>query len=406
MLRYLLGEHAREVLAIRLGNEAVVENSQTLVGPEADELLLIFDEIRAPLRDALEDLGKVAQIKRVVGLHWGWQEILGDRLVHVDCRDNHGRRDGLHAAAEALAQHPVEDRAKDALERLAVERHEIDDIEMPDIPLRDAGPTTTRRAHRSNELRVDDLAVLVLVTVVPTCVVHPLPQDLDRRLRAILLLGRHVQIIDEDDAGLVQRRAENPLTTLVELAVDDVLRRVRRGLRRKVDADRHPRVVRAVQKLVVLHRNALAGAGVASAEHVEPVREQLGNEPLRPDRVDGGHDDAGERSVFRDAKAGRRVDPIEPLGLLHVEAEVVYERPLGRRHDGLALLVHIVTVLRQEIKVGLVLGHVVSQQSAKVDVEFDAPIGVDACASGPDDTLDERTLEHFGKVGRETVWRL
>ncbi len=57
----------------------------------------------------------------------------------------------------------------------------------------------------------------------PLTVVHPLPEQLDRRLGAVDLQRGHVEVVDEDDALHAHRRAVDALAPLVQLVVDDVL---------------------------------------------------------------------------------------------------------------------------------------------------------------------------------------
>ena len=52
-----------------------------------------------------------------------------------------------------------------------------------------------------------------VLAVVPVTVVDPLTQQLDGRLRAVLLLGRHVEVVDERDALLAERRPVHTLAT-------------------------------------------------------------------------------------------------------------------------------------------------------------------------------------------------
>ena len=52
-----------------------------------------------------------------------------------------------------------------------------------------------------------------VLAVVPVPVVDPLPQQLDRRLRSVLLLGRHVEVVDERDALPAERRSVHALPT-------------------------------------------------------------------------------------------------------------------------------------------------------------------------------------------------
>lgn len=128
----------------------------------------------------------------------------------------------------------------------------------------------TWRSHGSDELDVDQFDGSHVLQVVPVPVVEPLAEQLDRRLRAVRLPHRHVEVVHKHDLkressslqrmkvseatwfelifgwllyhdachthGLLsQRRAENALAAFVELGHDDALRLVGAGLRREVD---------------------------------------------------------------------------------------------------------------------------------------------------------------------------
>lgn len=70
---------------------------------------------------------------------------------------------------------------------------------MTYVALGDARASSTRRAHRSDKLDVDKLAERILLAIVPTSMVHPLPQYFDRWLCAVRLLSWHVEVVDEYD---------------------------------------------------------------------------------------------------------------------------------------------------------------------------------------------------------------
>jgi hypothetical protein len=55
----------------------------------------------------------------------------------------------------------------------------------------------THHVEQSNDRRI--------FTIEPIALIEPLTEQLDGRLTAVLLLARHIQIIDEDDALLAQR---------------------------------------------------------------------------------------------------------------------------------------------------------------------------------------------------------
>lgn len=70
--------------------------------------------------------------------------------------------------------------------------------------------------------RTDDFAV------VPSVVVHPLADQLDGRLCPVLFQCWHVQIVNEKDCVLSERRGVHPLPSLVQFAVDQILK-IRNG---------------------------------------------------------------------------------------------------------------------------------------------------------------------------------
>ena len=74
----------------------------------------------------------------------------------------------------------------------------------------------------AHQILQEDFAAILSVIPVPN--VEPLPQQFNGRLRTVLLLGRHVQVVDEDHAFLAHGRSEHTLATPVKLGHDDVLR--------------------------------------------------------------------------------------------------------------------------------------------------------------------------------------
>ena len=50
--------------------------------------------------------------------------------------------------------------------------------------------------------------------VIPALVVHPLPQELDRRLCSVHLHGWHVEVINKKDKMLAQRRTKHSLASV------------------------------------------------------------------------------------------------------------------------------------------------------------------------------------------------
>lgn len=130
----------------------------------------------------------------------------------------------LHGRVESTLKEPLQNSAENPLQRFIAEWNKIKQVKVPDVALGNTCSPSTRWAHRSHELHVDELAEGVLLAVVPASVVHPLTQNFDRWLCAVRLLGGHVKVVYEDDACHPQRRAEHTLAALVKLRIDNVLR--------------------------------------------------------------------------------------------------------------------------------------------------------------------------------------
>lgn len=83
--------------------------------------------------------------------------------------------------------------------------------------------TTAGRPHSTEEEDIlqDDLRCVL--EVVPVSVIHILPEQLDWRLRAINLLGWHVEIVNEDHRSLVDRRTKDAFATTIEFGHDNEL---------------------------------------------------------------------------------------------------------------------------------------------------------------------------------------
>ena len=247
--------------------KTVVEDAEELVRPEEHQVGWLLEVLLAREEHALHDARKVAQVEGVVRLGGRGEQVEHRCLVHV----HRGRDDGGRELEEAhvellLGEPPVEDRLEDSLHRGVVEGRVRDDVEVAHVARRDRVAPAAGRAHGRDEREVDQLAEDELLAVVPAAVVHPLAQDLNGRLRAVRFERGHVEIIDEDDGALADRRAEDALLALIELGVDDVLRLVAVRLRREVDEDARPFLC-IEREDELLHVGRLARAGRAHEEH-------------------------------------------------------------------------------------------------------------------------------------------
>ena len=60
--------------------------------------------------------------------------------------------------------------------------------------------------------------------------IHPLPKQLNGRLRPVGLQRRHVEVIDEEHRVLSQRGSEYSLAAFVEFSVDQILKKLAQNM--------------------------------------------------------------------------------------------------------------------------------------------------------------------------------
>lgn len=80
----LLVEHGFELLLILGGNETIVEDTQDLVAPKFDQVLLGVLICLLSHVQALEHLRDITHVEHVVSVGGRWQELLLHSVVHID----------------------------------------------------------------------------------------------------------------------------------------------------------------------------------------------------------------------------------------------------------------------------------------------------------------------------------
>ena len=274
------------------------------------------------------------------------EQISSHRVVDVDGGFAYGQREGGDVLVELLREVRVENGVKDSDRGLVGHVGEAEEVEVPEHPIAHRVATTARRAHATHDDHVLQRPERARgMALVPAAVVHPLPQKFDGRLGEILLAHRHVKIVDEDGVLLTHRRPEHALAPLVHLRVEEVLRLISRRARAERHEHRDVQVRHVVVELV--HDvQGLAGAGVANAEHVLVVQEQLVDDIRVPHRVRRGHDDGSESLVRIGLVLGNGLHPLDPLALVLVVAVLVHARvalALGRHEIGEFVLLGFLT---------------------------------------------------------------
>mmetsp|Transcript_14390 Transcript_14390/g.42318 ORF Transcript_14390/g.42318 Transcript_14390/m.42318 type:complete len:557 (-) Transcript_14390:122-1792(-) len=218
--------------------------------------------------------------------------------------------------------------------------------------------------------------------------VHPLAEELDRRLGAVHLEGRHVEVVDKHCQPAAERRTKHPLAPLVYLGVDDVLRLIGRRLRREVDKGRRP-LLRRQREDMPLDVRRLTGPRRADVEERPVVVKQRMEECGVARRVECGHDDRRELGRRRDLRLLPR-DCLHPRlpGVLRLVKDILEARRL-RREEGapprrLAKgAVHLLVA-----RWGLACGHLAQKR-----VELWPRRAIDDACYSPDERKEEQVLQ-------------
>mmetsp|Transcript_18729 Transcript_18729/g.39168 ORF Transcript_18729/g.39168 Transcript_18729/m.39168 type:complete len:212 (+) Transcript_18729:421-1056(+) len=204
--------------------------------PTLGQIIDLGQGLSAALTNSLEDLGHVSHVEGVVGLRRCGQELLQHSTV-----DLQGGSDSTRSSSKHISCHDthelVNHRHKDTAQAFFVEGSHEEQVEPTRVTICDIVLAASWRAHCSQHVDVNELSELPSLAVVPTishwCQDEHLTQNLNGRLGTILFLEGHVEIINEDQHLLVGRWSKCALLTLVQLAVNDILRLVGSGLCRE-----------------------------------------------------------------------------------------------------------------------------------------------------------------------------
>mmetsp|Transcript_53894 Transcript_53894/g.129885 ORF Transcript_53894/g.129885 Transcript_53894/m.129885 type:complete len:508 (+) Transcript_53894:1582-3105(+) len=226
-----------EPAAILVVDQTVAVHPQTLMDPHTAHGRGVRNAPRVRHQNALQYLAQITQVEGVVRLRRRRQQVVDDRRVHAHT----GCHDGIRRRPDALVERPqevVQDGAEDEGHRLIVHLCVVDHVEVAEETGRHRVASAAGRTKGRQQDAVDDTPEHTLLAVIPALVIAPLPQQLDRRLRKVLLALRHVQVVNEDDVLAASDRTIDTTSTLLQLAVDGVLGLVRTGLRRERDGHR------------------------------------------------------------------------------------------------------------------------------------------------------------------------
>ena len=149
----LVINHLFELLAIREANQSIVEDSQALVRPELDELVLALVVVFVGEEESLEDLGDVAHVVDVMSLFRRGQEILHALVEDVDRGQAQSVVQELDIIAE-LDELRDEDRVVDLSHLLFVRVREIDQVEFRDEPRGQVSAATSWFTHGCEHLKL------------------------------------------------------------------------------------------------------------------------------------------------------------------------------------------------------------------------------------------------------------
>ena len=144
---------------------------------------------------------------------------------------------------------------------------------MPHEPIGDRFPPAAWWRARRDKLAILDLHEHDLLQLEEAALVDHLAEQLDRRLRQVLVELRHVDIVDEDQHLLPGGRPPGIAHEPLELVEEDVLDVLGGGLCTEVD-DRGDEFVAGQVVQVILDDHTLPGSGFSVVQRVVPTLDQ------------------------------------------------------------------------------------------------------------------------------------
>ena len=84
--------------------------------------------------------------------------------------------------------------------------------------------------HSTNNCAIDDIPYSPILMIIPTSLIKVLPNQLNRRLRSIGVILRHIQIINKQSTFLPKTRTVVAFSSLNKFIVNDSLGLKRSGL--------------------------------------------------------------------------------------------------------------------------------------------------------------------------------
>mmetsp|Transcript_20678 Transcript_20678/g.31621 ORF Transcript_20678/g.31621 Transcript_20678/m.31621 type:complete len:466 (-) Transcript_20678:2095-3492(-) len=363
LLEFILNDgvdHGLEDVSVALGDHTILEHTQALVRPQLDHVVFVGDSLGIRLGDALEDLADISQVVSVMRLGRSRLELAHGLHVDEDGLGNQRVLQALHRLREGRlalrSEQPIHDVRENELQTVIRVGFDVQDVEMANVPLRDRVAAVSRRTHSGSKPHISQLSEFPLrgVDIVPSGIVHPLSEQLDRRLGSELLLLRHVEVINEDNSLLAVLRTVDTLSLLLHLAIDDAFCLVGRGLGREAERVVGPLLVVEVFLEHGVNSDRLSSTGGTHEQDVLGVEEKSLDHVVHTNRVDGRDVQLQVGELLVDLVLVNGVHPVDPLHLGLVEIQVkqrlVVTSDLVRHLHGLVLHVtHVDLVLCYDI---------------------------------------------------------
>lgn len=193
----MFGDDFFKVSSILNIDQSIVENSQTLMNPNSNQVLFTVTVESVYLIKSLNDFGHVSQIEHVVAFCRNWKEYFWDSFVNINGGNSkwfRKRFDFFVKLREFMGKNWLEN----SLKLFVIWEGEVETEELRLQSLTDFCATTSWRSHGTHELNIQNVfEKFLLLGVEPALIVHPLSDQFYGRLSSKGVLSRHVKIINE-----------------------------------------------------------------------------------------------------------------------------------------------------------------------------------------------------------------
>lgn len=170
----MFGDDFFKVSSILNIYQSIVENSQTLMNPNSNQVLFTITIESVYLIKSLNDFGHVSQIEHVMAFCRNWKEYFWNSFVNIDGGNGQWFWKGFNFFVK-FREFMGKNRLENSLKLFVIREGEVEAEKLGLQSLTNFCSTASWRSHGTHELNIQNVfEKFFLLGVEPTLIVHPL----------------------------------------------------------------------------------------------------------------------------------------------------------------------------------------------------------------------------------------